>query len=380
MGQPKAYHIAQFPDIELRVVVPTLWQDDDGVWRDVDRPASDAAFEYEVLKVRWPYVGPFKRYFHYYPNLAQTYREFQPDIIDIWEEPWGLVSAHATRLREKLLPRSILISETEQNINKTLPMVFERMRRYCLKRADFVVARSSEALEVTRQKGYDGPAAVVPNAVDAKLFHPMDRAACRTKLGVDGFVLGYIGRMVQIKGLEDLLEAIPHCTPEVNLLMVGDGDFKAALEAKVAALGIGQRVRFINGKPLNELPEIYNALDLFVLPSWSTPTWKEQFGRVIIESHACGIPVIGSDSGAIPEVIGFGGHTFPERQPRAMAQIIRDLASDPRKTAELGEIGRRQVEQRYTWKHVAERMYEIYCRLASQSTDDSGASRLRTRA
>jgi glycosyltransferase involved in cell wall biosynthesis len=362
MGQPKARNVARHAGVELKVLVPSRWQNDDGSWVEADQPIDDA-FQFEIGRVRWPYVGPFKRYLHHYPGLRKTLLDFRPDIIDLWEEPWGLVSAHACWLRERILPGTKIISETEQNLGKKLPPPFGRFRKYTLSRADFVIARSSEALEVTRQNGYEGPAQVVPNAVDAELFVPMDRDACRAKLGVGGFVLGYIGRMVQEKGLDDLLDAMLHCPPSVNLVLAGFGDYLPQLQAKIKSLALEPRVKILSARPLNQLPELFNALDVLVLPSRTTKAWKEQFGRVIIEAHACGIPVIGTTSGAIPEVIGFGGLTFPESDPLAIARVINELVADPARCAQMGEIGRRQVMDRYTWQSVAERMYDIYRRL-----------------
>ena len=135
--------------------------------------------------------------------------EFQPDIIDLWEEPWGLVSAQVCRLRNRLLPSTMILSETEQNIDKRLPFPFEQIRKYTLRNADYAVGRNEAALEVLRAKGYAGPAEVVPNAVDAELFHPMDREECRRALGLTGFVAGYVGRLVPEKGLMEMIEALP---------------------------------------------------------------------------------------------------------------------------------------------------------------------------
>ncbi len=368
MGQPKARNVARWPGVELRVLVPARWRNDDGSWKEADQPIDDS-FQFQVGRVRWPYVGPFKRYLHHYPDLRRTLAEFQPDVIDIWEEPWGMVSAQVCRLRQKMLPWAKIISETEQNINKKLPPPFGKFREYTLSRADFVVARSSEALDVIRQNGYSGAAQVVPNAVDAELFKPMNRNDCRAKAGVSGFVVGYVGRMVEEKGLDELIDALPLCPPQVNVLMVGFGDYRAALEAKVRAMALESRVKFLPARPLDQLPELFNALDVMALPSRTTKSWKEQFGRVIIEAHACAIPVIGATSGAIPEVIGFGGLTFPERDPKAIARIICELAGNPAKCAEMGENGRRQVMDRYTWQSVAERMFDIYRRLVPLPND-----------
>lgn len=364
-GQPKAEQLSRMPGMELRVLVPDRWYEY-SAWRGAQVP-EDAGYEYQVGQVRWPWSGPAQWYLHWYPTLAQTLKEFQPDIIDLWEEPWGLVSAHATWLRSRLVPHAKIISETEQNVAKRLPPPFESFRSYTLRHADFVVGRSAEAIDNIRAKGYGGPAAAVPNAVDTALFRPLDRADCRAALGLNGFVAGYVGRLVEEKGLADMVAALPHCPPEVNLVFAGSGPFQPALEQQAAALGMAGRVKFLPVRPQDELPQVMNALDTLVLPSRTTPRWKEQFGRVIIEAQACGIPVIGSNSGAIPGVVGKGGIIFPEGDAPSLASAFSSLHSDPQGAREMGRIGRCQVDENYTWARVAEQMWEIYGRTLAEA-------------
>jgi glycosyltransferase involved in cell wall biosynthesis len=357
-GQPKAHFLGRMPGVELRVLVPGRWKHY-GRWRLPDLPLSDH-FQYEPARVRLPWLGPAQFYLHHYPDLARTLREFQPDIIDLWEEPWALVSAQACRLRRRLCPSAKVISETEQNILKRLPPPFEQIRRYTLSQADYAVARNAEAVDVIRAKGYRGPATLVPNGVDVELFRPMDREACRRALDLQGFVVGYVGRLVEEKGLDDLVEALAHCPPEVSLLFVGSGPREAPLRAAAERLGIASRVRILPARPLTDLPPLMNAIDVLALPSRTTARWKEQFGRVLIEANACGTPVIGSRSGAIPDVVGQGGLTVPERHPRALAAAIRQLHGNPSGARRMGQLGRQQVEELYTWERVAERMFYVY--------------------
>ena len=367
-GQPKAVCLHRLPGLELRVLVPDRWYHY-GAWREPD-PVDPSQFRLEIGRVRWPWLRGAQFYLHWYPALAQLLREFRPDIIDLWEEPWGLVSAHACWLRRRLLPGSRVISETEQNVNKRLPPPFEQFRRYVLQRADFVVCRNTEAREVVQAKGYRGPLQVVPNAVDAELFRPLDRAECRRALPSVGrfeFLAGYVGRLVEEKGLLDLVDALEFCPPTLGLLLVGAGPLRSRLEQRARELGRESQLVFEAARPLPELPALMNALDVLVLPSRTTPSWKEQFGRVIIEAYACGVPVVGSDSGAIPDVVGAAGLIFPEGNPRALAAALVSLASDPARRAELGRLGHRLATEQYTWGHVAETMLEIYERVMATS-------------
>ncbi|MEA3212762.1 MAG: hypothetical protein QOE70_5819 [Chthoniobacter sp.] len=362
-GQPKAQCLAQMPEIDLEVLVPDRWRQN-GKWLAAQSPADDG-LALKIAKVVWPWSGPAQNYLHWYPGLRKTLEEFRPHIIDLWEEPWGLVSAQTCWLRNRYFPATKILSESEQNIDRRLPLPFDRMRSYTLRNADFAVGRSAGAIEVLRAKGYRGPAQVVPNAVDAERFHPMDRARCRRQLGLSGFVAGYVGRMVPRKGLMEMLDALPLCSAEVNLLFAGSGEHQPALEQRARELGIQARVRFLGDQPSAALPAIMSALDVLLLPSRTVPTWREQFGRVIIEAQACATPVIGSDSGAIPEVIGKAGCVFPEGDARALAAAVEKLRASPAECRRLGELGRQQVEARFTWQRVAEQMRDIFLTMRS---------------
>lgn len=357
-GQPKAWQLAQIPGVELCVLTPDRWFSY-GAWKRA-QPPQNAPFRFVVGKTLWSWSDKAQWYLHWYPRLAPLLRSFQPDIIDLWEEPWGLVSAHACFLRDRVVPHAKIVSETEQNILKKLPPPFENFRKYTLQKADFCVARNHEAVEVLRAKGFAGEVRVVPNAVDAELFRPLDKNECREKWGSSGFVVGYAGRLVEEKGLMDLLEALPFCDQSVSLLLVGSGDFREKLEKRAHELSLSTRLRFTGSVAGAELPVLMNAMNVFALPSRTTPRWKEQFGRVIIEANSCLVPVIGSSSGAIPDVIGDAGLVFPEGDARALANAIETLRLDPELRRIMGEAGRRQVETHYTWQRVAEQMYDIY--------------------
>ena len=360
-GQPKAVQLARMAGLELCVLVPDRWCHY-GTWRPAEvRP--DLADVVRVGRVRWPWVGPGQYYLHHYPGMAELIRTFKPDVIDLWEESWGLVSVQACRLRSRLAPSAKIVSETEQNVAKRLPPPFEQFRRYVLRRADFVVARSDGAAQVVRDKGYAGPVDVVPNAVDAELFRPMDRAKCKAALGASGFVVGYVGRLVPQKGLFDLLEAVARAPKDVNLLLVGSGPMEGEFRARSVAMNLDDRVRVLPEQPLAQLPTFMNAVDVLAVPSRTTPRWKEQFGRVIIEAHACGTPVIGSDSGAIPNVVGSGGMVVPEGDAAALADAVMAMRDGGQSRSTLGNLGYEVVRDQFTWARVAERMHEVYRRV-----------------
>jgi glycosyltransferase involved in cell wall biosynthesis len=366
-GQPKAELLGRMSGVDLRVVIPHRWNHYGRDDRPGELPPDGASFECDMKKVWFRWFKPVGWHLHWYPDLGTTIREFRPDVIDLWEEPWGVVSAHTVWLRNRHCPHARIVTETEQNIYKDLPFPFERFRSYTLRNADYAVARNEEAASVLRRKGFTRPVEVVPNAVDADLFHPLaddQRELARRELGFEGFVAGYIGRLVPEKGLTDMIDALSHCPPSVKVMFLGSGPMREELERRAEEAGVSKRVMFLAARPLQELPKVMSAMDALVLPSRTTPQWKEQFGRVIIEAHACRTPVVGSDSGAIPSVVGQGGAIFPEASFRELAATLTRLNADPAEARRLGAVGREQVERLYTWGRVAERMASIYSKVA----------------
>ena len=357
-GQRKAEQLARMGDIDLMVLVPERFNHY-GVWKEAETP-EDAGFRFAARKVMWPWLGPAQNYLHWYPGLGKILRDFRPDIIDLWQEPWALVSAHACWLRNRMLPDTKIVMESEQNICKKFVPPFRWLESYTIRNADYAVGRSTGVIEVLRQKGFKGPAEIVGNAADINLFRPMDRTECKKALGLSGFTVGYVGRLVERKGLMDMVEALPFCPRGMTMVFAGAGEYQPALEQRVRDMGMSDHVRFLPARAIEKLPQVMNALDALILPSRTVPSWKEQFGRVIIEAQACETPVIGSDSGAIPEVIGEGGLIFPERNPVALGAAIAKVKSDPVRAREMGRAGHRQVEENFTWRSVAEKMRDIY--------------------
>lgn len=358
-GQPKAEILARMSDIDIKVILPHRWRHY-GIWRNADVDVRSKIFD--VCKVRWPWLGPAQFYLHWYPSLKKILETFRPDIIDLWEEPWGLVSAHAVSLRNRYFKNTKIVSETEQNISRHLPPPFEQFRKYTLRHADFLVGRSREAVQVARAKGFNGPACTVPNAVDTALFRPLDRRQCREELGWNPnmFIAGYVGRLVERKGLVDLVSAVKLCAPQIAVAFIGAGPMHTWLQEQALLPALAGRVLCVPSRPLNELASVMNALDVLVLPSRTVSSWKEQFGRVIIEANACGVPVIGSDSGAIPEVVEQSGIVYSEGNVRELAEAITRMQQNPDLCRRAGAAGLAQVELKYTWDRVAERMAEIY--------------------
>jgi glycosyltransferase involved in cell wall biosynthesis len=226
-----------------------------------------------------------------------------------------------------------------ENIDRSLPGPVRLLRSRVLREAAFVAARSHRAAALARAWGARGEVGLAPPAVPGWMSVPEPPAR--------PFTVGYAGRLIESKGLLDLLEAVRRLDSPVELLLLGNGELRERLAGQPIP---GSSVRVLDGLQHDQMAAGYAQLDVLVLPSRTTPTWKEQFGRVIIEALWCGVPVVGSDSGEIPWLIELtgGGLVFPEGDVAALAARLAELRRSPALRSELARTGREAVERNFT--------------------------------
>src|SRR5690606_39126063 len=147
------------------------------------------------------------------------------------------------------------------------------------------------------------------------------------------------GRLVPEKGVHLLIEALASLPDDAHLVVMGDGPERPWLEAQAAQAGAGERVHFVGAVPSVAMPRWLAALDTLALPSLRTKGWAEQFGRILVEAMACQVPVVGTATGEVPEVVGEGGVVVPEGDTVALAAALRELAAMARDARR--ELGRR---------------------------------------
>ena len=144
------------------------------------------------------------------------------------------------------------------------------------------------------------------------------------------------------------------------LRIIGGGPERETLEAQAKSLNISQYVTFIDQLPSTEIHQEYHKLDVLVLPSLTRPNWKEQFGRVLVEAMASGVPVIGSDSGAIPGVVGEAGMIIPEGDISALVDALATLRDCPDKREALAQLGRERFLANFTHQQIADETVAVY--------------------
>jgi glycosyltransferase involved in cell wall biosynthesis len=253
--------------------------------------------------------------------------------------------------------------EVDQNILKRLPPPFEAIRKYVLRRTDHVLSRSPDATAVVRARGYDGPVTPIGYGVDLATFTPKP---ARPNAQREPLKIGYVGRLVEEKGLDDALDAMGMCNGPLSLSIMGEGPHEAALRRRVQELGLDSRVSFSGwGRP-GEVARFLHGLDALLLLTRTTRAVKEQFGRVIIEAQASGVPVIGSTCGAIPDVVRAGGWIVPERDPKGLSELLNGIIGDKTLLHAKRLAARENVMARFTYEAVATSL-DTACRAAAQA-------------
>ena len=365
--QKKLEELARLPDVELTVVVPPYWRDERGVMR-LEREHTQG---YNLVVERMALNGHF--HLHFYPGLAKHFRRRKPDIVHIDEEPYNVSTWQAMRLAKKHEAKAVFF--TWQNTHRRYPPPFSLIESYNLRSADHAIAGNSEAVGVLKAKGYRGPVRVIPQfGVDTEIYKLKVQSSklkapnSQFTIRNSQFTIGYVGRLVEEKGVHILLRAVAGLSGACaepsrstwRLRILGSGPQRSRLERLAAELGIAERVSFEDWIPSTQMPGYYNQLDALVVPSLTRPNWKEQFGRVLIEALACGAPVVGSDSGEIPNVIGDAGLVFAEGDVQALRDKLSQLMADPALREELAQRGRERVLAHYTQAQVAAKTYHVY--------------------
>jgi glycosyltransferase involved in cell wall biosynthesis len=294
---------------------------------------------------------------HFYApwQVWQVLRDFQPDVVQVEEEVFSLCALEFA-LWARLTRKPLVIFGWE-NQARSLPLPRRWIRRYVLDTAPLILAGNHDGAKLLYQWGYQGMVEVMPQlGVDPDFFQPL------AKLQTGEYCIGFLGRLVPEKGIDTLLAAVRHLRSRslnCRLIICGAGNAEAELKQAAADLP----VTWQGAVPHDQAPQMMAQFDVLVLPSRTTPTWKEQFGHVLIEAMAMGIPVVGSSSGEIPNVIGRSDLVFLENDALALAQILQRLIEDGAWRQEVKAYCLDRVQQHYTHDRIAERLIMLWQKL-----------------
>lgn len=233
--------------------------------------------------------------------------------------------------------------------------LYAGMDRYCAQRADHLIAISNIIKKETLR--YDVPdekITVIHNGIDVNRFRIGDstREAMRKRLGLDGIVIGYIGRVDRHKNVGELARAVVGLhDKDVSFMVVGDGD--DIWRARSLSSPLKDRAKFVGFVDYEEVPKYYAAADIIVYP-----TLYEPLGNVILESMAAGRPIVASNVDGIPEVFVRGAGYLVEPSAEDIGDRLQQLIEDPTLRKKMGAVGRRSVGG-HSWQNVARRTVEV---------------------
>jgi len=298
--------------------------------------------------------------------LKKEVTKIQPDFIWAHEEPDNFFVNQMLRwYRRRQTPR--IVGAVVQNIWPSQVGYRARWqyfrRRQLWRRFDSVLACASKSAEAIRAYGMPESVEILtgwlPTLSPEAVLHD-ERVSSLPQRKSTEFVVGFAGRITAAKGWRVLLAAMTELPEQFKCLIAGGGDEESELRLWCQMPAIGSRAQYLGMLERDRLWGFFREIDAFVLPSLTTPQWTEQFGAALAEAMACGVPVIGSTSGAIPEVIGDCGIVVEENNPTALAQAIQTLASDPDQRARYAKAGRKRFEQEYSVPAYAAKVAEAF--------------------
>lgn len=285
-----------------------------------------------------------------WPGVEELIQANEPSAVYLDEDPPGFMALQCALAAHRRNAGFVILSM--QNILKRYPPPFNFIQRYVLSRAHACLAASRECEQTIRGRGFTGPTSIIRFAYDLQPLDQQRRDEIARKYGFARPAVGFVGRLVPEKGVDLLLRAARQVT-NAHVVIGGDGPSREDLQVLASELGIAQRVHFLGNLSPEEALSVIGALDVCTLPSRTTGFWKEQVGRVPIEAIAQGVPVVGSDSGGIPETAGDAGLIFPEDRVDDFVRCI-DTALDPQQRPELIARGLARAREEYSLDRAAD--------------------------
>ena len=329
--------------IQLGAVMPSTWHSDKELHPVLDVPEKEPREPWQQYRIRPFFQGNPFRYVYEPKALERAIAEFKPDLIHAEQEPESLSLLQLSVL--KPFHRYRLVFVAWENVHPLHQGLLFRQVNFLA--ADAGIVGSRDALNRTRNQGFRKRLEIIPQygfEITAPNILPDS---------TDGpFRIGYAGRLVPEKGLRTLVEATRGMR-DVEVVVAGSGPLAAELQRE-------PHITLLGTLPRQKLDTLWRQVQVCVVPSLTTRVWAEQFGRVVVEAMAAGVPVIGSSSAAIPEVIGDAGLVFPEGNATALRREIERLHYDPSLRRDLASRGIARVKDCYSNEVIMQRTVEFY--------------------
>lgn len=321
--------------------------------RPVELSSADLTDDNLIAVRTW---GTHPALFVYDPRPLWRALGSQPwDVLDLHEEPFAIATLELLALRWLRRIRTPYVMYSAQNIPKRYPVPFRWFERAILRHASAAYPCSRAAGRNMERKGFPGVARVVPLGFDPSVFNP---GAGRTQADGPTVRIGYAGRLLPLKGVATLLAALkPH--PQLHLTICGSGPQEHELRELASRWGIADRVTFAGSLSGHDLADFYRSIHVLAVPSLITRSWIEQFCRVAVEAMACGTPIVATDSGALPEVVGDGGVIVSAGDAHSLGSALAAVGEDEGWRRRLGAAASTRAAS-MTWARVADQVRRVY--------------------
>ena len=380
--------LAEHVDLDITLITPEFGLEGGGQ-KVYTTPYEGKAYQHIILS------GFFtgKLNFFILKNLKKTLQNLNPDVILLEEEYWTQVSAQVSYIKQKFLPQSKLILLSQENIchiwekeatspyQKIRYTSFHQLEKFIIPKLDGLIFQFPEVWQDfenrTSELKFKGLRGTFPQlGVDYERFATNIEASklngIRNSLHIkaEDFVYGYIGRLTLEKGIEDMIYAFEAWDkPNTKVLIIGNGseEYTNNLNALINKLNLNHIISILPAIKFDDIPAYFQLLDITILLSHTTPVWKEQFGRVLVESMAAGTPVIGSDSGAIPLVVGDTGYIVPEKDILAIREALIEAYTNQSKYQKLAKLGQQRAESEFSYTAIANTTYDFIKKIKKSS-------------
>jgi glycosyltransferase involved in cell wall biosynthesis len=342
-------------NVSLTLITPKWWNEN--TRKTYQERISPTTFK--ILTGRTLFTGHNTLAFYIW-GLLNPLIKSQAEIIEVFEEPWSLTLLQVILIKKILRLNGKITCYSAQNINKKFPFPFNLIEKFNIKNIAGLHVCSDSVKDVVETK-YSGKAVqTIGLGLDFTNFTFKDKDLSNP------IRLGYVGRIAQAKGVFDLAEAmqsLPNCT----LQICGSGEALSQLQKYIATNNLNDKISLNGSLGIKEIINFYHQIDILVVPSKTTKTWKEQFGRIIIEALACGTLVIGADSGSIPEVIGQNGLVYKEGNIEDLIQKINLLIKDYSQWQKNKKNALKQITTDFAWEAIAKKYYNFYKEILNEN-------------
>lgn len=356
VNQGKLNAISQVEGIEVGLLAPSNWK---ALEWDRLLPLERLYPNLHLYEAPVKFSGRVGAYFYSPCALWKVLQDFKPDIIQAEVEVFS-ICAFEVAIFSRLTGKPMVIFGWENQLRQ-LPFLRWQICQFVLNTASAIIPGNQDGAEIMQKWNYHGLLEVMPQmGVDPEFFAPP------TKSSTDNppiFRVGFLGRLAQSKGIDLIFKAVAQLRDRgINsqIILCGSGSEEESLQKLAQDLKINDLIIWRGAVPHNQAPAELSQFDVLILPSRSTPTWKEQFGHVLIEAMSMGIPVIGSNSGEIPNVIGRPDLVFPEENHNVLADILAKLINDTKWRQEAGIYGIKRVNQLYSHAQIASRSISLW--------------------